>query len=568
MVLIIVPQSYVRAQELKNNEMQTHAIAMHGQPKYDAAATQLDYTSTNATKGGVLKQSVIGSFDTLNNNNIKGKPAAGLNYLYDRLAARVWDEPFSLYGLIAEKIIVPDDRSSITFHINKTARFHDNKPITTKDVEFSFETLKKYGRPNTRNVYGLVKNVIITSPSEITFDFGEDYDRETALIIAMMPILPKHYWSDKDFDSTIVEPPLGSGPYKIKSVEIGRNITYERVKDYWAQEHFVNKGQHNFDELSFDYYRDKNVAIQAFKSHEFDIFREFDAAAWQTNFAAEADASYKAQDFPHSRPERVRAFIFNTQRPLFEDKNVRHALSLAFDFEWMNKFLFHEQTKRINSTFPNTSLASPKNVALFQNNESARKKLKRAGQLLLDAGWAVQDGKRVHKDTGEEFKFSLVINQPHFEKVALHWSQQLKKLGIELELRSIDTAQFTGLLNTYDYDMILHGWTNSLSPGTEQQIYWGCDAARTEGSRNYARICNEQIDALTKQVSRSKTRDDLVETIHNLDHALMNEYLMIPLYYIGKDYIAYWPELQHPGTTPIYGAVIESWWSKSPSDNQ
>lgn len=549
------------AQGLKKDEMQTHAIAMHGAPKYGIGADHLDYVNPDAPKGGTLKQSVIGSFDTLNAHNIKGKPAAGLSYLYDRLAARVWDEPFTLYGLIAKDIIVPEDRSQITFILNEDARFHDGQQITTEDVQFSYETLKQYGRPNTRNVYSLVAQVQIVSPREITFKFGDGYDRETALILAMMPILPKHYWADKDFNATTTEIPLGSGPYKIKSLEIGRQITYERVKDYWATDHFVNKGQNNFDDLIFDDYRDKNVAIQAFKAKEFDIFREFDAAAWQNNFANESGVNYRIKNFPHQRPEQVRAFIFNTKRDIFADKNVRQALFLAFDFPWMNKILFHDQTKRIKSTFPNTDLASPDNEAFFDDETSSRKKLHRAHELLTDAGWVIKDGERINEVTGEQLKFTLVLNQPHFEKVALNWAQQLKKLGVELELRSVDTAQFTGILNSYDYDMVLHHWINSLSPGTEQQIYWGCTAAETEGSRNYARICDEKIDALTKEVAQSKTREELQSTIHALDHAIMSEYVMIPLYYIGKDYIAYWPEISFPETTPIYGAVLESWWS-------
>lgn len=558
--MLILPQSYSLAQAQNSSTIPTHGVAMHGTLKYGAKAPHLDYANPDAPKRGTLKQSVIGSFDTLNANNIKGKPAAGLGYLYDRLAARVWDEPFTLYGLIAKDIIVPEDRSFISFKLNPKARFHDGTPITTDDVVFSFETLKKYGRPNTRNVYSLVKDVKQSSSQEITFTFGEGYDRETALILAMMPILPKHFWKDRNFDETMTDIPLGSGPYKIKSMEIGRQIVYERVKDYWAADNFVNKGQYNFDTLVYDYYRDKNVAVQAFKAHEFDVFREFDAASWQNNFLNDKDAPYKAESFPHQRPEKVQAFIFNTKRPIFNDKKVREALFLSFDFDWMNKVLFYGQTKRIESTFPNTPLASPDNAALFQDNIPLRKKLHIADDLLAEAGWVIRDGKRVFEATGEPFKFTLVLNQPQFEKVALQWAQNLKKLGIEMELRSVDTAQFTGILNAYDYDMVLHGWVNSLSPGSEQQIYWGCKAAETMGSRNYSRICDDVIDQLSKEVAQAKTYSALRDTVQHLDHEIMSQFLMIPLYYIGKDYIAYWSDIKHTDTPPIYGTVIETWW--------
>lgn len=435
----IVPHGSALAQEQSAKQDEdsaesvppTHAIAMHGQPKYGIAATHLDYANPDAPKGGILKQSVIGSFDTLNAHNIKGKPAAGLSYLYDRLAARVWDEPFTLYGLIADEIIVPQDRSRITFILNPAARFHDGQPITAADVKFSFETLKEYGRPNMRRVYGLIDQVMMASEREITFTLGDGYDQETVMILAMMPVLPKHYWEDRAFDATTLEPPVGSGPYKIKEAEAGRRIVYERIADYWAADHLVNQGHHNFDTLIYDYYRDKNVAIQAFKAGEFDIFREFDAASWQNNFAQNENTDYISVAIPHNRPEWVRALIFNTQRPPFDDKRVREALALAFDFDWMNKALFHNQTQRITSTFPNTALAADNSgLDVFSGTLSARQRLRLADELLQEAGWGIEDNNRVHAQSGQQLHFSVLLNQPIFEKVVLHWGQSLKRLGI------------------------------------------------------------------------------------------------------------------------------------------
>lgn len=575
---------------------------MHGAPKYAPDAPALDYVNPAAPKGGTLKQAVIGAFDTLNPHNIKGKPAAGLEYLYDRLAARVWDEPFTLYGLIAEKIIVPDDRSFITFVLNPAARFHDGAPITTADVAFSFETLKTHGKPNTRRVYALVDKVDIADDRTITFTLGEGRDRETVMILAMMPILPKHDWAPdggpaKDFAATTLTPPVGSGPYRIASVEAGRRITYDRVPDYWARDLFVNRGQYNFDHLTYDYYRDKTVMIQAFQAGEFDLYREFDPASWINNFgqtsstgpnpAAQTPAgqNYITAEIPHQRPESVRGIIFNTKRPLFQDRDIRRALALAFDFDWMNTTLFHGKARRIDSTFPNTDLAAPAQITAAEQAllapyaanlppqlwplpapESLRERLKLADKLLTDSGWVIKDGKRVNAQTGAPFAFTVTMTEPELEKIMLAYAGTLRKLGIDLTIRSIDSAQFVGILSAYDYDALAYRWVNTLSPGTEQQIYWGCAAAETEGSRNYARICTPAIDALAAAVATARTRDELTLYIHALDRAIMSESLFIPLYYIGVDYAAHSPRLKRPDTTPVYGMVVESWWDATAAD--
>lgn len=563
---IMMPYDPIYAQEQNSNTdhkalLHTpHALAMHGVPKYGADATHLDYANPDAPKGGVLRQSAMGSFDTLNSHNIKGKPASGLTYLYDRLATRIWDEPFSLYGLIANEIIIPEDRNWIAFKIDPRAQFHDGKSITAADVAFSFETLKTYGRPNTRRVYGLVEEVKIWAPDHIEFRFGEGYDQETAMILAMMPILPEHYWRDKNFDATTLDIPLGSGPYRIKNVDAGRQIIFERVEDYWAKDHLVNVGHHNFDEIIYDYYRDKNVAIQAFKSGKLDIFREFDTASWHNNFIESNTDDFVTEALPHQRPEWVRALIFNTQRAPFDDIKVREALSLSFDFEWMNKTLFHGQTQRITSTFPNTELAHEGNADLLHLDQSSRQRLRLADALLKEAGWEVVNNQRVNKETGAPLEFSVLLNDAGFEKVILHWAQSLKRLGISVDINRADSAKFVGLLNEYDYDVVLHRWVNSLSPGTEQQIYWGCDAAQTLGSRNYSRICDEEIDVLTKKIAQARTREELIENVKTLDHKIIASHLMIPLYFIGHDFVAYTPRLKRPDTTPLYGMVIETWW--------
>ena len=523
-----------------------HGIAMHGTPKYDVGFSHLSYTNPNATKGGTFTQCAIGTFDTLNNNNIKGKPAEGLYLLNDPLMRRVWDEPFSLYGVIAQSVDMPNDRSSITFHLNPNAIFHDGSKITPQDVDFSFNTLKTKGKPNTRNVYKLVDKVTILDADSIRFDFNENHDRETALILAMMPVLSKSYWQGREFDATTLDAPLGNGPYKIKSVDAGKKIIFEKVPDYWAKNLGVNKAHYNFDAMVFDYYRDTNVAIEAFKSGACDARREFNPSAWQVNY--NDNSGYITETLPHSRPEKAQGFIFNTRRAPLNDVRVRKALAQAFNFDWMNKTLFHGNAKRVESTFPNSILASDFKLPAGDK----RTLLKQAADLLNDSGWPLKDGKR--------FELTLLLNNAAEEKIALSYANDLKRLGVILNIRTLDTAQFFGALNDYDYDMVSWRWVNSLSPGTEQAIYWGCDAATILGSRNYAGICDGEIDLAIANLVQAKTYAVLRERAQILDQLVMNQYPFIPTFYTGVDYIARWPYIHHPDKQSTYGVVMETWW--------
>ncbi|MBU6235072.1 MAG: extracellular solute-binding protein [Alphaproteobacteria bacterium] len=533
-----------------------NAIAMHGAPKYTAGAKHLDYIDPSASKGGTLTQSVVGTFDTLNPFTLKGKPAQGLDYVYDRLAARVWDEPFTLYGLVAKQFIVPDDRSSITFILDEKAKFHDKTSITADDVKFTFEQLKQYGRPNMRRVYQLVKKITIENPRTIRFDLGQGYDRETVMILAMMPVLPKHDWAGRDFNSTTLQIPVGSGPYRIKNVGVGRKIEYERVKDDWAADNITRVGHNNFDKLVFDYYRDDAVALEAFKAHETDVRREFDSAKWQTAYN-DTPSSVKKEAIPHGRPEWVKGFIFNLRRPPFDNPSVREALNLAFDADFVNQTLFRGEGKRITSIFPNTELAANMLPASLPRRDA----LVKANKLLEDAGYKVQQGKRVDVKTGKPLAFQILLAAAQDEKIALAFTGGLKKLGIEANVRTVDAAQFAGALASYDYDMVLHYWINTLSPGTEQMIYWGCDAAKTGGSKNYSGICTPEIDEAAKAISAATSRRQLIQSARNLDNLVMQANLFVPLFTIGLDYWAYWPNVAHPRQTPLYGQVLETWWA-------
>jgi len=569
----------------------TPGIAMQGAPKYAPDFAHLDYVNPNAPKGGMLKDSVIGAFDSLNAYSFKGKPAAGLTYLYDTLMARVWDEPFSLYGLVAEKAEMPEDRSSITFTLRKEARFHDGSPMTVDDVLFTWQALKEKGKPNTRRVYGYVKSAEKLGERQVRFTFGEGADRETPLIIAMMPVLPKSWWQGRDISATTLDIPPGSGPYKILSVDPGRSIAWERVKDWWAKDLPVNVGLYNFDVIKYDYYRDDGVALEAFKAGQLDIRREWNATKWVSayDFPAARDGRVVKEDLPHGRPEWMRGLIFNTRRPVFADAKVRAALTLALDFEWMNKTLFSGTYRRISSYYPNSELAargmpSPAELAVQEpwrkdlppevfgkawtppatdgsGMPGMRANLRQATGLLKQAGWEVRNERLVNAATGVPFAFEILLSDPADQKVALEYARALERLGIEASVRVVDAAEYTGRMEGFDFDMTLNKWISTLSPGAEQVQYWGSAAADTKGSKNWAGIKSPAIDAIAAAIPQAMDRETLVARVRALDRVLTFGNYCIPLYYIGADRVARWAHLRRPETTPLYGMVIEAWWT-------
>lgn len=545
-----------------------YGLAMTGTPKYGPDSAHLDYANPNAPKGGTLKQAGIGSFDTVNPYNIKGKAAVGLDLITDRLMVRVWDEPFTMYPMIAEKVAVPADRSSITFFLNPKARFHDGSPITTEDVKFTFETLRESGRPNMRRIYKLVSKVETPDTATIKFTFGEGADRETPMILALMPVLSKAYWSGKKFDETTLTPFLTNGAYKIASIDPGRQIVYERVKDYWAADLMPNRGHFNVDRVVYDFYRDDSIAFEAFKSGDLNLRREWDAGLWEKayDFPAMKEGKAVKEPLQHGRPDRVRGFIFNTRREPFKDIRVRQALNLVFDFEWVNQNLYHGLYKRINSYYPNTDLAATDTPPPISNatSEQKRENMKRADALLKEAGWIVRNGARVNEKTGKPLTFEIMLDDPANEKIALSFVNSLKRMGITPKVRVLDTAAFTGRITKYDFDMTLYFWMSTLSPGTEQYLYWSCEAADTPSRWNYAGICDKNIDLLSKYIATAKTRDELVGKVRELDKALMAGSYMIPLYYNSHDFVAYWQPLAHPDKMPLYGTVLETWWMNAP----
>lgn len=545
-----------------------YGLAMTGTPKYDATAAHLDYVNPEVPKGGTFTQSATGTFDNLNPYNLKSANVAqGVSLIFDKLMQRAWDEPFTMYPLIAEKVDVPADRSSITFFLNPKAKFSDGTAITADDVIFTFNTLKEHGRGNTRNVYKLVKSVEKRGDLTVHFALGEGYDRETVMILTLMPVLSKAWWENRDFTASLMEPPVSNGPYKITSIDPGNKITYERDPDYWAKDLFINKGQYNFDKMVFDYFRDDTVAFEAFKAGAFDMRRERDAGKWATayNFPAAKNGDVKLESIKHERPEQVRALIFNTRRTPFDDIRVRKALSMALDFDWINTNLYHGQHKRITSFYPNSELAAGDWVPpSHKTPEDSRAQLRKADDLLKSAGWVIVNGKRVNQSTKAPMTFELLTGTPNDEKIAVAFVRNLKRLGIEPQIRALDSNAFSSRLIEYDYDMVVHYWQSSLSPGTEQMIYYGCDAAKQKARSNFAGICDPRIDELARAIPTAKTREELVTNVKNLDRALMAGYYMIPLNYAGFDNVAYKKHLKHPDTIPLYGMVLENWWSETP----
>ena len=556
---------------------------MHGEPKYKAGFDHLGYVNGDAPKGGELRISRTGSFDNLNNHIIFGNNAEGLDNIYDKLMERAWDEPFTLYGRVAESIDVAPDRSWITFHLRKEARFHDGVPMTADDVKYSYELFRDHGFPVRRRVYGLIDKVEIKDAQTITFHFGPGYDRECVMILALMHVLPKHYWEKHDFTKTTLTPPLGSGPYRISDVDPGRKLVFERVKDYWGRDLPINKGQYNFDKITYIYFRNDDAALQAFASGYYNYRREFDVSKWQTrfDFRAIADGKIVKEEIPHQRPEMLKAFVFNLRRPAFADRRVREALSQMFNGEWVNTALYFGKQKRSTSIFPNSELAATGKPAgeelriLTQYKDNlppevfgdvwtppggdVRENKRKAVELLKEAGWQYKDEKLVNAK-GEPFEFEILLGDPSEEKIALEFARDLSGIGISARVHTVDSAQFVRRLDDYDYDMVSYRWTSTLSPGNEQVNFWGTKSAETKGARNYAGIENPAIDALADSIGRSADRQTLVARCHAIDRALMQGYYMIPLFYLGRDLVAYTTDIHRPTTTPIYGMVLESWW--------
>lgn len=523
----------------------SHGIAMQGVPALSKEANSLPYANPHATQGGTMVQGEVGTFDTLNPYTLKGTALSTPDFIYDRLTVRSWDEPFTLYGLIAKDIWLSPDRKRIIFHIDPAAQFNDGTKITADDIAATYKVLRTKGRPNMRRTYNLVNTVDRYDAHHIGFTFSEDADRETPLILAMMPVLSAKDLNAREFDKTTLKPLLSSGPYMVTKVEPGRSLTFTKTKNYWARDHYTRKNLFNPERWIIKYFRDAGVALEAFKKGDLNFRLEKEPAKWAQQYEPRG---FVKKDIHHHRPDRVRALIFNTRKKPMNDVRVREALRLAFDQNWVLKAQGYGLLKPTYSLFPNTDLAHDYKAT----NEDMRTHLLRADKLLNAAGYAVKNGKR-------DITLNLILNEARDEKIALAWKTALKRLGITLTIKTLDNVQFVGSLGQFDYDIVLHGWSNSLSPGSEQTVYWSCNAAQTQGSFNYAGICDERVDSLLKQIVQVKSRTELQTVTKALDQLLWDLAPAIYLPHLESDFLAYWPEKVDPSAqSSLYGFVLES----------
>ena len=567
-----------------------HALTLYDEkPKYPANFQHFEYVNPEAPKGGTLRQAGFGSFDSLNPFINKGVAADDIGLIYDTLTTNSLDEPFTVYGLLAEKIEKGPNNSWVRFHLRPQARFHDGEPVTADDVVFTFETLMSKGAPHYRGYYADVEKVVAESPRRVRFDFKHAGNRELPMILGQLPVLPKHWWEGREFTSGSLEIPLGSGPYRVEKVQAGRSIRYARVEDYWGKDLPVNRGFYNFDHVNFDYYRDNTVALQAFKAGHFDYWFETSAKNWATAYdiAAVRDGRIVKDEIRNYNPTGMQGFIFNIRRPHLQDRRVREALGLLFDYEWTNRQLFNGAYTRTRSYFDNSELASSglpsedelkileplrgkvpdevfdKAFELPQTpgNGVIREQQRQAYRLLTEAGWKVENDQMLDAQ-GKPVKLEFLLVQAEFERVLLPYKRNLADLGIELEIRRVDVSQYINRLRSRDYDMIVSGFGQSNSPGNEQREYWHSASADNPGSRNFIGLKDPAIDTLVDQLIGADSREELITRTRALDRVLLWGHYVVPNWHIKTWRVAYWNHLAHPEVTPENDIGLMSWWHK------
>lgn len=567
-----------------------HAIAMHGEPALPPDFHHFRYANPNAPKGGRLTRAAVGSFDSLNPFIVKGLPVELMRgYVIESLMTRGHDEPFTLYGLLARSVETDEARSYVAFAIDPRARFSDGSPVTPDDAVFSWRLLRDKGRPNFRAYYAKVAKAEGLPGGVVRFEFGQSGDRELPLILGLMPILPQHAVDPETFDQTSFAPPIGSGPYLVSEVRPGESVTLKRDPRYWGRDLAVNRGFWNFDEVRLDYYRDANTHFEAFKKGLYDIRPETDPARWETGYdipAVRAGRIVK-ESFADGLPKGMSGFVFNTRRTIFADPRVREAMTLLFDFEWINKNFFFGLCRRTQSYFEGSELssharaASPHERELLARFPEAvrsdilagtwslphsdgsgrdRRTLSRALSLFESAGYALDDGVLRRSATGEPFAFEILVVTREQERIALSLARDLKRAGIAAGVRLVDAAQYERRRQTFDFDMVQNYWASSLSPGNEQMFYWGSAAADEAGSRNYMGVRSPAADAMSEAMLAAESREDFVAAVRALDRVLLSGFFVIPLYHVPNQWVARWSRIEHPASTSLHGYLPETWW--------
>ncbi len=575
-----------------------HAISMLGEPALPPGYTHFPYADPQAPQGGVIKYGVIGTFDSLNPFvlNSMRTTARGMwdpeygKLVFESLMTRSADEPFSLYGLLAEGAAMPEDRSFIEFSINPKAKWSDGVPVTPEDVIFTYELLTEKGRPPFNARMKKIAKIEKTGERKVRFVFNEQADREFPLIVAgFMPVLPKHATDVAGFENSTLVPPVGSGPYLISEVEPGARIVYKKRPDYWGKDIPANRGHLNFESITVDYFGSAQARFEAFKKGLFDVYPEGDPAEWERayDFPAVADGRVKKEVFPVGTPSNMYGFVFNTRKPVFSDKKVREALAMLFDFEWANKNLFFGAYSRTGSFWQGSELSAvgkPANeleralLAPFHDATSAdvlegnyrpavsdgsgrdRKLLRAALDILKAAGFSSQGEKLVGPD-GKPLAFEIMTKGESEERLAIAYMRSLEVLGITVELRAVDDAQYQRRLQEFDYDMILASYSASLSPGAEQEGRWLSTSRDNPGSFNYAGAADAAIDACVRAVLAAKEQEEFVAAVRALDRVLISGHYVVPLFHLPSQRVAWWNRLAHPEKTPLFGVTYPVWWA-------
>ena len=571
-----------------------HGLSLYGPPKYPANFQHFEYADPAAPKGGEIRLSAIGGFDSLNPFILRGVPASDSAMVFETLTEGSSDEPFSEYGRLAETIEVAPDRSWVAFTLRPQARFGDGAPVTAEDVIWSFETLRDQGHPHYRLYYANVAKAEKTGERTIRFTFSGAPNRELPLIMGQLPVLPKHWFTkDRPFNSTTLEAIPGSGPYQVAEVQAGRMIAYRRVKDWWGENLAINKGRFNFDTIRFDYYRDADVAFEAFKAGAVDFRVENSSKNWATGYDVPPvkDGRIVREAIRHSDPQGMQGFVFNTRRPLFHDRAVRQALAYLFDFEWTQTNLVYGQYARTRSFFSNSDLAAdgPPSAAeltaleLYRGKEpeevftqafeppktdgsgNIRQNQRTALELFRKAGWELREGKLVNAASGQPLSFEILLDQPIFERIVQPYVRNLERAGIVATIRMVDAAQYQNRLNSFDFDMIIDTLPQSLSPGNEQRDYWTSATAAEQGSRNLAGVQDPVVDALVAKLIAAPDRETLVATTKALDRVLLWGWYVIPQWHNDAHRVAYWNRFAHPATPAKYGLPFETTWWVDPA---
>ncbi|HEY1541930.1 MAG TPA: extracellular solute-binding protein [Xanthobacteraceae bacterium] len=572
------------------------AIAMHGEPELAPGFTALPYVNPDAPKGGQLVQGALGTFDSLNPYIIKGEPAISLHgYVVESLLARSYDEPFTLYGLLARSVETDEARSYVTFRLDPRAKFSDGHPVTADDVIFSWQLLRDHGRPNLHTYYVKVTKAEALDAHTVRFDLSAAHDRELPLILGLLPVLPKHAVDPATFEQTSLKPLIGSGPYVISQVDPGRSVTLKRDSGYWGRDLAVNKGLWNFDTLRYDFYRDENSAFEAFKRGLYDVTVETDPARWETvyDFPAAREHRVLKEAFPTGNPQGMLGFVFNTRRPLFADIRVRQAVSLLFDFQWINKTFFYGQYRRSTGYFSGSELSAYQRPAdarerallapfpdsvrpdvldgtwsppVSDGSGHDRATLRRALALLRTAGYELSGNRLREHANGRPLRFEILVDTKDQERTAVAFSQLLKAAGIEADIRMIDSVQYEQRRSTFDFDMIWYRWEQSLSPGNEQAFYWGSAAADQPGTRNYMGVRSPAVDAMVAAMLKATKREDFVAAVRALDRILISGNYVVPLFYLPQQWIARWSQIRHPARSSLIGWVPEAWWYETPTN--